>query len=470
MDAATAAPRRPPRQRLPDLETPFTVNPDGSRNFLHPADVRGRWQRRKNVVYAALIAIYALLPWVNIAGRPAVLFDIPRRQAFLLGGTFTNEDFWLLFFVLSGAGFALIVLTALWGRVWCGFACPQTVFLEGVFRRVERLLEGPREARIRRNQAPLAVDGFARKGAKHLVYAALCLLLAHAFLAYFVPTEELTRWIRGRPGAHWTAFMWVVVMAALLYFDFAWFREQTCLVVCPYGRFQSALIDDDTVVIGYDARRGEPRSKANEEGGDCIDCRRCVVVCPTGIDIRNGLQMECVGCSSCVDACDEVMRRLGWAPGLIRYDSRRGFEGARRRVLRPRVALYAVLGAIGLAVAAFSVASRTPFDVRALRTRGMPYTIEGKAIRNLFNVRVESKRPEQCAFTLRVDTGAAGAPRTEVVIAQPEITLAPMGDATVPVFVTMELDEYRQPFPLAMTVTETVSGRQETVELRFIGP
>ena len=469
MDVATAAPRRA-RQRLPDLETPFTINPDGSRNFLHPADVRGLWQRRKNVVYTALIAIYVLLPWVDIGGRPAVLFDIARRQAFLFGGSFTNEDFWPLFFVLSGAGFALIVITALWGRLWCGFACPQTVFLEGVFRRIERALEGPRDTRIRRNLAPLTPDGMLRKGAKHLVYVALCLVLAHAFMAYFVPVDELARWTRGSPTAHWTAFLWVVVMAGLLYFDFAWFREQVCLVVCPYGRFQSALIDDDTVVIGYDVRRGEPRSKASEEGGDCVDCRRCVVVCPTGIDIRNGLQMECVGCSNCVDACDEVMHRLGWEPGLIRYDSRRGFEGVRRRLLRPRVALYAVLGAIGLVVAGFSVASREPFEIRALRTRGMPYTIEGATIRNLFNVRVENKRDEERSFTLRTAPVAAAGPSVEVVIAQPAITLPALGDATVPVFVTLALDAYREPFAIAMTVTETASGQQQDVELRFIGP
>ena len=432
--------------------------------------MRGRWQLGKNIVYTLLIAIYVLLPWVNVAGRPAVLFDIPRRQAFLFGGTFTNEDFWLLFFIVSGAGFALIVVTSLWGRVWCGFACPQTVFMEGVFRRIERWLEGPREARIRRNQGPPSLDGALRKGAKHLAYIALCLLLAHAFLAYFVPVEELLRWVAGSPGAHWTAFMWVVVMGGLMYFDFAWFREQTCLVVCPYGRFQSALIDDDTVVIGYDVRRGEPRSKASDDGGDCVDCRRCVVVCPTGIDIRNGLQMECVGCSNCVDACDEVMGRLGWEPGLIRYDSKHGFEGARTRLLRPRVALYAVLGAIGLAVATFSVASRASFEVRALRTRGMPYTIEQQALRNLFNVRVENKRTEARTFTLRVAPPAAGSPAAEVVIAQPEVTLAPMSDTTVPVFVTVELDAYREPFTILMTVTEPATGEQEQVELRFIGP
>jgi cytochrome c oxidase accessory protein FixG len=468
--AGAAAPPRPARGRLPDLETPFTINPDGSRNFIHPADVRGRWQRRKNVVYALLVAIYLALPWVPVGGHPAILLEIARRQAFLLGGTFTSEDFWLLFFVLSGAGFALIVLTSLWGRVWCGFACPQTVFLEGVFRRIERWLEGPREVRIRRNAGRMSADTSWRKAVKQMVFVALCLLLAHAFLAYFVPVAELLRWVGGSPASHPTAFLWVAAIAGLLYFDFAWFREQVCLVVCPYGRFQSALIDDDSLVIGYDARRGEPRSKVNEDGGDCVDCRRCVVVCPTGIDIRNGLQMECVGCSNCVDACDEVMDRLGWERGLIRYDSKRGLEGQRQRFPRPRVALYAVLGAVGLALAAWSIAARAPFDVRVLRTRGMPYTIEGGSIRNLFNLRVENKRGDERRFTLRSGPPTPGTPVAQVVIAQTEITLSAFSDATVPVFVTTTLDGYSEPFPIRLSVADGASGESRTVELRFIGP
>jgi len=456
--------------RTPDLETPFVFNADGSRNFLHPADVRGRWQRRKNVVYAALIAFYLALPWVGVGGHPAALFDIPRRQAFLFGLALTGEDFWLLFFVLSGAGFALIVATSLWGRVWCGFACPQTVFLEGVFRRIERLVEGPRDSRIRRNLGPLTGDKLARKLAKHGIFIALCVAIAHAFLAYFIPARELLGIVRAAPTEHWTAFLWATVMAALLYFDVAWFREQTCLVVCPYGRFQSALIDDDSVVIGYDAARGEPRVKATETGGDCIDCRRCVVVCPTGIDIRNGLQMECVGCSNCVDACDEIMDKLGRARGLIRYDSKRGFDGVRRRFLRPRVAIYAALGLIGATVFAVSVAGRAPFEVRALRTRGMPYTFEGDKLRNLFNVRVENKRAEARTFTLRAGPPAGVSPAPEVIVAQGEVTLDGLTDTTVPVFVTLPASAYREPFPVPLTVTDTASGRATTIELRVLGP
>jgi cytochrome c oxidase accessory protein FixG len=457
------------RPRLPDLDTVYTINTDGTRNFLHPADVAGRWQQRKSIVFAILIAIYAVLPWIMIGGHPAVLIDIPRREAFLFGRTFTNQDFYLLFFLISGIGFGLFVLTALWGRIWCGFACPQTVFLEGVFRRIERWIEGPRETRIRRNQSPMSGGKFARKTVKHLSFLGLSLLLAHVFIAYFIPARDLWGVVRSDPANHWTAFLWVVVMTGILYFDFSWFREQTCLVVCPYGRLQSAMIDSDTIVIGYDAGRGEPRSKTAENAGDCIDCRRCVVVCPTGIDIRNGLQLECVGCANCVDACDEIMDRMGRPRGLVRYDSRRGFEtGARRKLLRPRVALYVALGLVGLTVASFAVTRRTNFEVHALRTRGMPYTLDAGAIRNLLQVNVQNKGKEPRVFRITLD--ARGQSGITTVIAEPRLALEGLADATVPIFVTMPQDAYSAAFPVTIAVRDSASGEVRQVEARFLGP
>lgn len=466
----TPPPPRGPGARLPDLETVFTFNPDGSRNFLHPADVSGRWQVRKNLVFALLIGIYALLPWVNVGGHPAVLVDIPRRQAFLFGRTFTGEDFYLLFFVISGLGFGLIVLTALWGRIGCGFACPQTVFLEGVFRKIERLLEGPRDVRIRRNLGPTTADKAWRKVVKHAIFVALSLVVAHVFIAYFIPVRELVRVVRSSPAEHWTAFLWVAGMTGVLYFDFAWFREQTCLVVCPYGRLQSALIDDDTVIIGYDVKRGEPRTKTTDRGGDCIDCRRCVVVCPTGIDIRNGLQMECVGCANCIDACDEIMTRIDRPRGLVRYDSKRGFEGVRRRFLRPRVLLYAVLGLVGLAVFGAAAWRRQPFQAHALRTRGMPYVIEEGRIRNLFNLRVQNKEDAARTYSIRVLAGSPGDPHPEIVVAQPDLTLDAFRDATVPVFALLPRDRYTGPFAIRLVVRESSSGHEIEVDLGFLGP
>src|SRR5262245_19147234 len=349
--------------RRPDADTMFSINPDGSRNAIHPADVRGRFQRRKQGLWLVLIAIYLALPWLKIGGHPALLIDIEKRHFHLLGHTFNAQDFWLSFFFVSGLGFLLFVLAAVFGRVWCGYACPQTVFLEGVFRRIERWIEGPAALREKLDQAPFGWVKLGRRGAKMVVFAAIAAVISHSFLGYFMPVEVLVEAVTTSPGRHPTAFRFMLVATVVLFVNFAWFREQTCIVMCPYGRLQAALYDADTVLVGYDLKRGEPRGAAGTPGtGDCVDCFRCVAVCPTGIDIRQGTQMECVGCANCIDACDEVMQRLGRARGLVRYDSQRGFETGKRRFLRGRVVFYAVLTLMGLSAFSLAVMGRRPFE------------------------------------------------------------------------------------------------------------
>jgi len=458
--------------RWPELDTVYTINPDGSRNFLHPADVKGRWQKRKNLIFAVLIVVYAALPWVRIGGHPAVYVDIPGRQAFLFGFTFTNQDFYLMFFLVTGMGFALFVVTSLWGRIWCGYACPQTVFLEGVFRRIERWIEGQRTVRIRRNLGPLTFDKVWRKTLKHVLFLGLSLAIAHVFLSYFIPLSELKKVLVSNPAEHWTAFLWTMFWTAVLYFDYSWFREQTCLIICPYGRLQSSLLDTDTIVVGYDRERGEPRSKVNDDGGDCIDCHRCVVVCPTGIDIRNGLQMECIGCANCIDACDEIMDKVGRPRGLVRYDSQRAFEGGKRRkLLRPRVLAYAFLGLVGVAVFLGAARRREPFDVKVLRAAGLPYLLEEDRIRNLYTLHIQNKSPEDGVYFLEagLPEGAEGT-TPEFLVPQPRVEIASLADARIPVFAYVGRGEFGGAFPIEFTVTDSASGRAERVEARFRGP
>jgi cytochrome c oxidase accessory protein FixG len=228
------------------------LRPDGGRTFVVPADVAGRFRRLRSGVFAALIGLWIALPWIQVGGHPAVFLDVDHRAFYLFGQVFNAQDFWLVFFLASGLGFTLIVSTALYGRVWCGYACPQTVFLEGVFRRVERWIEGPRDVRIRRNLGPWTRGKALRKAGKHAVFLGLAWLNAHVFLSYFIPARELLHAVQNPPSEHWAAFVWGVVWTGILYFDYAWFREQVCLILCPYGRAQSAMIDADTVVIGYD--------------------------------------------------------------------------------------------------------------------------------------------------------------------------------------------------------------------------
>jgi cytochrome c oxidase accessory protein FixG len=293
------------------VELRGSLTSDGKRRRIAPAEVRGRFTRLRTAGFVLLIAVYAALPWIQIGGHPAVFLDLAHRRFHLFGATFNAQDTWLLFFLLAGAGIGLLTATALLGRIWCGYACPQTVFLDGVFRRVERWFDGPPALRRRRAGSRRAL----RTAGKHAVYLAVSALVAHVFLSYFVSLPALFAMMATSPAEHPAAFAWAFALTAVMYGNFAWFREQTCLIVCPYGRLQSALTDADTLIIGYDVRRGEPRGKLKQApGGDCIDCNRCVAVCPTGIDIRNGLQIECIGCAACVDACDQIMARVGRAP------------------------------------------------------------------------------------------------------------------------------------------------------------
>lgn len=375
---------------------------DGHRNFVQPADVSGRFTRRRYVVFAVLIVVYVLLPFIQIGGHPAVFLDVVHRRFHLFGQSFNATDFWLVFFLLSGIGFALILVTTLFGRFWCGYACPQTVFLEGIFRRIERAIEGPRNERIRRNAAPLSFEKAARKTLKHVIFAALCIALGHVFLSYFVSLPSLVAMVQSSPREHPEAFAWLTAFAAVTYFDFAWFREQLCLIICPYGRLQSALADADTTVIAYDTQRGEPRgAKGTTGAGDCVDCKRCVVVCPTGIDIRNGLQIDCIGCAACVDACDEVMVKLSREPGLVRYDSLRGLAGGKRKLLRPRVILYAVLGVVGVVVATVAASSRVPFEAHLIRMGGAGFVVSGDESLNPVRLQIVNKSGDPMVITTR---------------------------------------------------------------------
>jgi cytochrome c oxidase accessory protein FixG len=384
-----------------------SILPDGRRRAIQPAAVHGRFTSARRVVFALLIAVYVLVPFWRLGGERAVLFDIGRRQFFLFGWRGNAQDLWLTTLVLLVVGWGLVTATTLLGRAWCGWACPQTVFLDGVFRPIERFVVG----KHRRLRVP-------RQVVAHALYAAVAVSLAAVFLRYF--------------ATDWSAL--ALPIGAVLYANFAWFREQTCVVVCPYGRLQSALIDDDSLVVGYDAGRGEPRGKLGSAGaGDCVDCRRCVAVCPTGIDIRDGLQLDCVACTACIDACDEIMVKIGRPRGLVRYDSQRGLRGEARRLLRPRAVLSVAVLAALLVATAVAAGRRVDFEANLLRLPGLPFTLDGAEVTNRFEVHVVNKRPTPTTFELAAEAGAGA----RVIVAQPEIALAPFADRHDPVIVTM---------------------------------
>jgi len=462
--------------RLPvvDERGKGSLRSDGSRVSIVPADVKGRFATARKWVFALLIGIYVALPFVQIGGHPAVLLDIANRRFFLFGETFNAQDTWLVFFLLSGVGFSLIVAAAVVGRVWCGWACPQTVFLEGVFRRVERLIEGPRNTHLRRDAGPATFDRAWRKVLKHAIFLALAVVLAHVLLAYFVSLPGVFAFVKGAPSKHLEAFAWTSAITLVLYLDFAWFREQLCLIICPYGRLQAVLSDADTITIGYDAKRGEPRGKATDpNAGACVDCNRCVVVCPTGIDIRNGQQLDCIGCTACIDACDDVMDQLKRPRGLVRFDSLNGLLGKAKRVLRPRLYLYAVLLVAGITAASIAVANHEPFEANMLRLRGTPYVLDttdaGATVRNLFEIHLVNKQGEPRTFTLRPIAPAGVS--MDFVLPSRTVTLTALGERRIPLFVTIPERAYRA--GLEVRVDVVMGGafpETQHVKAPFLGP
>jgi len=455
----------PPRRLRPNRASVTTIAADGSRRMLHPADVRGRWLHARRLVAAALVGVLIALPIVPIGGHPAVFLDVAHRRFHLLGATFAVQDFWLVFFLLSGLGFTLYAVTAVLGRLWCGWTCPHTVFMEHVFRPLERLIDGDAVSRRRLAEAPWTPLKIVRRVAKHAIFLAIAFLIVHLILAYFVSLPGLWSLITHSPGDHLGLFTFAVVATGVLFFHFSWFREQLCLIICPYGRLQSVLIDDDSLIVGYDAGRGEPRGPATQAGsGHCVDCLRCVQVCPTGIDIRQGLQMECIGCTACIDACDEVMEKLERPRGLIRYDSLRGLTGTARRFWRPRLALYGVLLLAGVAAFTFALRTVAPFHANVVRMRGAPYYVSGDTLRNQFEVRLINKT--DYPMTLSLEAEADGFPMD---VHTTETTLAPLEETVVPLILTAEKSAVTGSRKLTIRILGP-DGRVLTRRAEFLAP
>jgi cytochrome c oxidase accessory protein FixG len=373
-------------------ERPASFDEQGWRVKMHPAEVRGLWRNRRQIVHSILLVIFLGLPWLEIDGRQALLLDVGNRQFEIFGLSLRAHNAPLLVFILAIAGFGLFLVTAIWGRVWCGWACPQTVFIEMVFRRIEKWIEGPAGERRSLQQKPWTASKIAKKSFKWIVFTGVSLVLTHSFLAYFVGTEKLSEMIQHSPKENWTSFLFIAFSTGIILFDFGWFREQFCMIACPYGRFQSVLMDSKSMIVGYDEKRGEPRRGLVTQGqtqGDCVNCYRCVQVCPTGIDIRRGVQLECIACTACVDACDEVMAKTGKSSGLIRYTTlqelgrnlkdRVGFGLAFQFTPRVGIYLLVIIGSIlGLTI---GLATHEDLEILIFRGKGLPYQVvqhEGK--------------------------------------------------------------------------------------------
>lgn len=470
-------PTQPPKPMNPTIDGQgilSTLNQDGSRRWIKPRPSAGRFLASRRTVAWLLILLFTTAPYLKSGGKPLFLLDIASRRFTLFGRTFLPTDTVLLALFVVGVFVAIFLLTSLFGRVWCGWACPQTVYMEFVYRPIERLFEG---APGRRRRSALASSPAARP-LKFLAYLAVSAFLAHTFLAWFVGIDQLLVWVRGSPLDHPAGFLVMAATTALMLFDFGYFREQMCIVACPYGRFQSVLLDRSSLVVSYDPRRGEPRGKRGPKpaaapgadpaaftAGDCVDCGLCVATCPTGIDIRNGLQMECINCAQCIDACDAVMTKLKRPRGLIRYSSQAAIAGESRRFIRPRVLIYPAVLLIIAAAFIFALGTKGTADITVLRGLGRPFTeLPGHEISNPLRVKIVNRADAPATFLID-----SPEPSIRIASETDPIVIEPGKSATVAAAIIAPAAAFKDG-ALATRVRISGPGFQREIPYRMMGP
>jgi cytochrome c oxidase accessory protein FixG len=379
---------------------------------VYPRETEGRFSRLRVVAAWLLLGLFYVVPWIQVGGQQIVLFDLPAREFHVLGLTFWPQDFVMLALLLAIAAMTLFFVTALAGRLWCGYACPQTVWTE-VFLWMERFAEGPRNKRMKLDKGPWTAEKIRRKSLKQFLYVTFALWTGVTFVGFFTPIRELVPSLLTFNAGGWEVF-WTFFYGFATYGNAGYLREQVCKYMCPYARFQSAMFDADSLVISYDESRGEPRGKRRKNAdreemglGDCIDCYGCVQVCPTGIDIRDGLQIECIACAACVDVCDQVMDKMGYPRGLIRYTTENALAGKPTRILRPRIFIYIGVLAVLISLFGLMLTGRDMVDLDVLRDRTALYRAAGDDIENPFALKVTNRTEGTLALDVRA-TGIQG--------------------------------------------------------------
>ena len=435
--------------------------------------VSGTFQRIREVTIWLTLGVYFLGPWLTWNGRQALLFDLPERKFYIFGFTFWPQDFVLLSWLLIIAAFSLFFFTALAGRVYCGYACPQTVWTH-VFVWIEKLTEGDRNKRIKLDAQTMNTEKLLRKTGKHLLWGLLAFATAYTFVGYFHPIKELTLDIAYFNLGGWSLF-WLGFFTVTTYGNAGWMREQVCMYMCPYARFQSAMFDKDTLTVTYDSQRGEPRGKrkksedAHAKGkGDCINCQLCVQVCPTGIDIRDGLQYECITCAACIDACDMIMDQMGYDRGLIRYSTERSMEGGKTQILRPRLIGYGAVLMIMIIAFSYVFLTRVPLELDIIRDRNALYRETSNGlIENTYTLKIMNMTQAENQYVITLQ-GMAG-----LNLNAPASVRALPGELlVVPVSASVAREAISKPnTTVAFTITSALDPSQKVEQnSRFIAP
>ncbi|WP_052911645.1 cytochrome c oxidase accessory protein CcoG [Riemerella anatipestifer] len=392
-----------------------TMDNTGKRKWVYPKKPKGRFTNYRNYVSIFLLAIFFILPFIKINDNPFLLIDILDREFFIVGQPFYPQDFFILALGAITSIVFIILFTVVFGRIFCGWICPQTIFMENVFRKIEYWIEGDRNKQIKLDQQPWNSEKIRKRGLKWTIYFIISLVVTHFMFMYIVGYEEVFRIMKDGPVEYPTNFLVMLLFTAAFYLVFAWFREQVCTLVCPYGRLQGVLIDKQTINVYYDFKRGENRSKwrknedrAAEGKGDCIDCNQCVVVCPTGIDIRNGQQLECINCTACIDACNEVMEKVGLPKGLIRYATEDEIEQGRKFKFTSRMKAYTAVLIALIAFLSFLLYNRGDMEAKFIKPAGSTFFISGDKITNTYNYTLLNKSSKDYTVTFKVLEPANG--------------------------------------------------------------
>ncbi len=388
-----------------------TINKDGKRSWIYALKPKGALYKKRTILSTIYLILFFYLPFVKVGGEPLFLINITERKFILFGAIFWPQDLFL--FVIGMLTFIVfvIVFTVVFGRVFCGWACPQTIFMEMVFRKLEYWIEGDAPYQKHLNSKPWDAEKIIKKSLKVSSFFLVSFLIANTFLAYITGIDSVFELYRDGLPANLGTFISLLIFTTIFFFVYLWFREQVCIVVCPYGRLQGVLLDKNSIVVAYDYLRGESRAKfkknENRTAGDCIDCSQCIKVCPTGIDIRNGTQLECVNCTACIDACNHMMKSVGLEEGLIRLDSENGIANKEKLKITSRTIAYSFVLTLLIGILVILLASRSDVETTILRTPGLLYQEQpNNGISNLYNIELINKTHEFLPVTLKVESGS----------------------------------------------------------------